>query len=143
LNTAERDLVIKVFNDKQDMLDKTSEVFGTLIATINAPRAAEDKISAPQLAGYWSSLCRWADYSAVRREQWIERSLKKGVYTLRPVYSEKFVARIQENSRKRKAEYEQRKKDHAEIKRTGVRKKVIIPSPQPKAVEELDLADII
>jgi len=146
LTSEERDLVIHVFNEKQAMLDKSSAVFHVLIETINSKREEEDKISAPQLAGYWSSLCRWADYPRVKRDHWIERSLKKGVFTLTPVYSEKFVATIQANYAAKKKEAEERKKDHAEIKRTGERRKIIVSeSPRAEAlpVAALDLTDIL
>jgi len=146
LTSEERDLVIHVFNDKQDMLDKTSEVFSALTETINSTREEENKISAPQLAGYWSSLCRWAEGHTCRREQWIARSLKKGIYSITPVYSERFVAKIKANYMKKRAEEEERKKDHALIKSTGERRKIIVSESAPAGplpVEELDLTDIL
>ena len=145
LNAFERDLVIKVFNERQDMLDNTSEVFKTLVTSINMAREAGEEVSAPQLAGYWSSLCRWADSTKTKRNAWVKRSLTKGIYSIEPVYSDSFIAKIKENYAKKKEEEAARKKDHAEIKRTGERRKVLIselPAAEAKPAEELDLTDI-
>lgn len=128
LQPHERDMIISVFNDRQDMLDKTSEVCKNLIDAVNDKRDPEDHISAPQLAGYWSSLCRWGLQPKAKRDEWIKKSLKKKTptFSVAPWYSDSFVAKIRENYRKRKEEASERVKDHAEIKRTGRRKKVII-----------------
>jgi hypothetical protein len=146
LNAAERDLVIKVFNEKQDMLDKTSEVFKNIADVVDAARDEDDKVSAPQLAGYWSSLCRWADRPKVRREQWIEKSLKKCIFNITPVYSERFVAKIKANYMAKRAEAAERAKDHAKIRTTGERRKILVSElapAEPLPAAALDLTDIL
>jgi hypothetical protein len=145
LNSYERDLVINVFNEKQDMLDSTSEVLKTLVDVVNSARLPEEYVSASQLAGYWSSLCRWADRDRARRLAWIAKSLKKEIYTITPVYTDVFIAKIKENYAKKAEETVKRKADHAEIKRTGERRKVIVsevPAKEPIPAAELDLTDI-
>lgn len=142
LTCSERDIVIKVFNDTQDMIPSTSEVFKNIVDEINAKCSPEDHVSAPQMAGYWSSLCRWADSTRVSREEWIERSLKRGVYSISPLYTDEFIAKIKENYAAKREEEIQRKKDHSHIKRTGDRKSTVLPTPQPKPEEEIDFSDI-
>ena len=145
LKPDEKDLVIKVFNDTQDMVDKTSEVFHTLADAVNKKRAKEEQVSASQFSGYWSSLCRWANGTKARRDAWVEKSIKKGIYTLAPVYTDAFVAVIKANYQKKQEEAVQRQKDHAEIKRTGERRKVLVsqvPAKSPKPIEAIDFSDI-
>jgi hypothetical protein len=146
MSLEERDLVIHVFNEKQDMLEKTSEVFKTLVDTINAHRLEDEQISASQLAGYWSSLCRWADREHSRREAWVLKSLKREIYSIRPIYTDGFVAKIKANYEAKRVEAEERRKDHAVIKETGERRKIIVsemPKAEPVPLSELDLTDII
>jgi len=116
LTPDERDLCINVFNEQQKMLDKDSLVFTHLVDEINRSRAKEDHISASQLAGYWSSLCRMADRPKTKIDAWIEESIKSGKYSLRPYYSDEFVEVIRENYRARKEEALKRAQDHAKIK---------------------------
>jgi hypothetical protein len=146
MSMDERDLVIRVFNDKQDMLDKSSEVFSTLVGKINEAREPEDKISAPQLAGYWSSLCRWADRPLENRKAWIAKSLRREIYSITPEFSDGFVSKIKANYAAKKVKERKRAKDHAEIKRTGERREVIVselPAAEPLPVSALDLTDIL
>lgn len=141
LNCEERDLVIDVFNDTQDMISKESEVFKILTDTINEKRKPEDKISASQCAGYWSFLCRQADVPKAKRDEWIEKSLKKGTFSFVPKYSDAFVEKIRANYAARRKEAEERQKDHNHIKATGERRKVLAPAPQPKPVDAIDFTD--
>lgn len=146
MSMEERDLVIRVFNEKQDMLDKSSEIFSTLVGKINEHRDEDEQISAPQLAGYWSSLCRWADRPLDRREAWMDKSIKRSIYSIRPIYSEGFIGKIRANYEAKRVEAKARKEDHDEIKRTGERRKVIVsemPAKGPIPVEELDLTDFM
>jgi len=146
LVSMERDLVIGIFNTRQDMLDKSSETCKNIIESINKTRAPEDKISSYQLAGYWSSLCRWGLDTKAHRDDWITKSMAKGVYSVAPIYSDEFVHKIRVYHEVRKEEAITRAKDHAEIKATGVRRKVIVSQTIPQAVqaeEVLDLSDIL
>lgn len=151
LYSYERDMVIILFNKHQDMLNKTDEVFKTLVDTINSKREEDEKISAPQLAGYWSLLCRMSTVSPERREAWVKKCLKKGIFSVAPESTPEFRAKIIANSKSRKKEASERAKD----KREGVTVRVVaseMASELPKAkIEEpesvpsktLDLADIL
>jgi hypothetical protein len=146
LNSAERDMVILLFNDRQDMIDKSSSIFKTMVDKINEGRKnPEDHISALQLTGYWGSLCKWAMNTAEERNRWINRELKRERFSVVPIFTTKFIHIIRENYHKNKVEEESRKRDHAEIKRTGKRGKVIASEKpvEDLPIEELDLSDII
>lgn len=136
LTCEERDMVIRVFNDRQDMLDKTSEVFKTLTESFNEGHAPDNHISAPQLAGYWSSLCTWATKSEGRRAKWIETSIRREIFSIEPIFTPSFISAICENYKAKQKEKEERAKDHREIRETGVRKKIIISEEPAEAWRE-------
>ena len=151
---GEKDMVIREFNARQTMLDPSSEVFHALAESVNAGRVPEDHVSASQFSGYWSSLCRWAHKTIVRRDSWVERSIKKGIYSVEPKFTDSFVAIIHANYDAKQKEKAARDKDHREMKATGERRQVVVSSamgngtvtaasvlPQAPAKEpELDLS---
>ena len=116
LTPSERDLVIKVFNVTQDLIDNDLEIFKSLVSKINLSRSEEDKIAAPQLAGYWSSLCRWAHSTKMQRDHWIQTSIDKGVFSIEPLYTKEFINKIITNSLSRREEARKREEDHRKIR---------------------------
>jgi hypothetical protein len=121
LYSYERDMVIKLLNDRQDILTKEDEIFKRLVDAVNSKRDPEEHISASQLAGYWSSLCRMARSSKERREAWAKRNIKKGVFSIVPEFTEDFINRILSNASARKKEASERAEDKAK----GITVKVI------------------
>lgn len=149
LTPNERDIVISVFNEKQDLIDKTSAVFKTLVDRFNEGHAEDDQISASQLGGYWSSLCRWADQTPEYRLKWIRKSIEKGVYNIEPIYTPEFVEKIKTHYKLSREEDEARRRDHSEIKagRKPTAKTVVVTEVKREPTEmdslmSLDLSDL-
>lgn len=149
LTPRERDIVIQVFNSTQDMIDKTSGVFKTLVDKFNEGHEESDQISASQLGGYWSSLCRWADQTAEYRNKWIRKCIEKGIYNLEPVYTPEFIEKIKTHYKLSREEDEARRRDHSEIKagRKPTAKTVVVTEVKREPTEldslmSLDLSDL-
>jgi len=141
LESFERDMVIKLFNEQQDMLDKNSEIFKQVVDAVNVKRDDEDKISAPQLAGFWSLLCRMGTDSIERRDSWIKRSIKKGSFTIEPRYTPEFVTKIIVNAKTRKKEASDRAIDKAEGRKIRVISAEMAAELPKAKIEEPEVLD--
>jgi len=115
-DSADRDIIITWWNDNQKMVDKEDPVCQTIADKINAVKSADDKVSALQIAGYFSRLATWGRMVDADREAMFDRSMKRGSYTVRPEYSPDLLKAIEENYLKEREDERIRKAAHAKMR---------------------------
>jgi len=103
LMPEDRDLVNLWWNKEQRLVPKDDPICEMLCTDINN-LSLGDALAPYQVAGYISYLCRLALMSDVNRDKNIQRTLKRGNYTVAPLFTPELLKTILVN-------YEENKKD--------------------------------
>jgi hypothetical protein len=115
LDTDDRDLLIRWWNVNQRLIDKDDPVCTVLADQTNANHMDREPISAMQVAGYFSHLCRMGLKIEEERKEIFQRSISRGVHTIMPTYSEDLLQQILENWEAERANEKARKEDHNKL----------------------------
>jgi uncharacterized protein YqgV (UPF0045/DUF77 family) len=107
-----RDTMIRWWNVNQRLIPDGDPICASIAQQVNEECPNEDPLSSMQTAGYFSYLCRLGLMVESSRQLCIERALKKGMITVKPVFSSKLIKVIEENWRQERADEVQREKDH-------------------------------
>lgn len=108
----DRDRFIAWWNANQRLVPDTDPVCGELAKKINESNPNASPLAPAQVAGYFSHLCRVGMKTEAVRNEIIRKSLKRGVFTITPCYSQKLLDEIQKNWELQRADEEARRKDH-------------------------------
>lgn len=97
LTPNDRDVIIRWWNANQRLIPKDDPICPVLTDQINALNPREKPLSAMQISGYLSSLCRLALRTEKDRINVINRSIKRCKYTVRPIFSPNLLKLVEEN----------------------------------------------
>lgn len=150
---ADRDIMIRWWNDNQALCPEDDPVCVKMTALINAGRADVKAVYPPQVAGYISHLARMGLRTADEREKVFNRSIKRGKHSVMPVYTEAFIKKIIDNRNAQKAEAAKRAAEHKRIreerglppKEAAVKTEIVSTGivPDPSAVSTAPLPVIL
>lgn len=97
LEPSDRDVIIRWWNANQRLIPKDDPICVMLTDQINALNPKEKPLSAMQISGYLSSLCRLALRTEHDRVNVINRNVRRHKYTVRPVFSPNLLRLVEEN----------------------------------------------
>ena len=118
----ERRIIIEQFNQLQKMMDPNDEVCKRINAQIST---SGPKLSNPQIAGYWSWLCRVVNFATSHQQEWYNGAIKSGSLPQgcpMPTATDEFKREIMSNAKFEamiKAEREKYKARMATVKTTA------------------------
>jgi len=79
LIASERQVIIEQFNTLQKMMDPNDEVCKKINDQLyNQLDDQKEKLSNPQIAGYWSWLCRLVNFAEQHQQEWYKIAVEKG-----------------------------------------------------------------
>jgi len=128
LSTEGRDVLIKWWNVNQRLIPKDDPVCVTLTAQINALTPRTVPLSAMQIAGYFSHLCRMGLRTEEDRYAKLNASRRRGAHTIMPIYTQALLEAIQKNWEFERANEQAIIADHDRLltlRKTGVHVPVI------------------
>ena len=116
LEPNDRDYLIRWWNTYQVLVPEDDPVCARLAKNINDANASTSlkPLSPLQMAGYFSYLCTLGTWGADERNARIALSIKKGRFTVAPVYSGDLIDAIIANYNAERADEDVRRKAHAE-----------------------------
>lgn len=97
LESSDRDVIIRWWNANQRLIPKDDPICADLTEQINALKPKEKPLSAMQISGYLSSLCRLALRTEAEQINVINRNIRRHKYTVRPIFSPALMKLVQEN----------------------------------------------
>ena len=115
LRPAERDTIIRWWNTHQQMVPKEDPVCARIATELNAHRRIS-KLGSMQVSGYFSYLCRLGLWTESRRQKRIAKHLRRGQYSVAPVYGPAFIQAIQRNWEQQRADEIQRAQAHVQLR---------------------------
>jgi hypothetical protein len=121
LCTEGRDILIRWWNTNQRLVPDDDPVCVVLTEQINALHPKEEPLSAMQIAGYFSHLCRMGRRTEEDRIDRFQRSIHRGDHTIMPKYSQPLLNAIQENWERERFDEYARKKDHLALSRRRIK----------------------
>ena len=116
LDPTGRDHLIRWWNANQRLIEKDDPVCVQLTEEVNAMNPEDEPLSAMQIAGYFSHLCRMGLRVEEDRKARFEASRRRGAHTVMPVYTQKVLDAIMIHWEKERAEEQQRIADHEQLK---------------------------
>jgi hypothetical protein len=128
LSTEGRDILIRWWNVNQRLIPKEDQACVTLTAQVNALRPSAEPLSALQIAGYFSHLCRMGLRTEDERVARLSASLNRGAHTIMPVYTQALLDAIYANWEFERANEAALHSDHIvmrELREKGVKSPVI------------------
>lgn len=97
LEPSDRDVIIRWWNANQRLIPKDDPICADLTEQINALKPKEKPLSAMQISGYLSSLCRLALRTEAEQIHVINRNIRRHKYSVRPIFSPALMKLVQEN----------------------------------------------
>jgi hypothetical protein len=146
LDSADRDVFILRWNKLQRLVTDDDPICKELADEIN--KGVGTPLSPMQVAGYFSYLCRLGMWAEADREGRIDRSVKRGAFTVRPIYSPELLKQIADNWEKQRADEAVRAEAHTKLREARARGEkiriktpvegttVVSPAPTPEPVAE-------
>jgi hypothetical protein len=116
MTCSERDLIIRWWNQNQRLIPKDDPVCADLAQAINGTTTTKAPVSAMQVAGYLSYLCRMGRWLSADRDARFERTKKRGAITILPVYSAALITAINENWEREREDERLRAEAHARMR---------------------------
>lgn len=131
LSTEDRDEVIRWWNLNQRLVDKDDPACVELTRSINGRRRA-NLLSPMQVAGYFSYLCRLGLWEETRRNTRIDVSIRKGRFSVVPVFSRPLITAIRVNWEREREDERLRREAHAAIRAARANGQRIRPTGAPR-----------
>lgn len=114
LECLDRDIIIRWWNQNQCLVPKEDPVCASLTALINQQGGVP--LSAMQVAGYFSYLCRLGQWESQARQARLDRNLQRGAFTVQPEYSRPLLNAIVENWQRERQDEALRAQAHAQMR---------------------------
>jgi hypothetical protein len=106
---SDRDLIIRWWNQNQRLVPKGDPICADLAGGMTT-------ISAMQVAGYLSYLCRLGQWTEIARQERLSRNLGRGAFSVMPVYSRALLDAIAANWERERQDEALRAQAHAELR---------------------------
>jgi hypothetical protein len=106
---SDRDLIIRWWNQNQRLVPKGDPICADLAGGMTT-------ISAMQVAGYLSYLCRLGQWTEIARQERLSRNLERGAFSVMPVYSRALLDAIAANWERERQDEALRAQAHAELR---------------------------
>jgi hypothetical protein len=97
LEPSDRDVITRWWNANQRLIPKDDPICADLSEQINALRPKDKPLSAMQISGYLSALCRLALRTEAEQINVINRNIRRHKYTVRPIFSPALMKLVEEN----------------------------------------------
>jgi hypothetical protein len=97
LEPSDRDVIIRWWNTNQRLIPKDDPICADLTEQINALKPKEKPLSAMQISGYLSALCRLALRTEAEQINVINRNIRRHKYSVRPIFSPSLMKLVEEN----------------------------------------------
>jgi hypothetical protein len=97
LESSDRDVIIRWWNANQRLIPKDDPICADLTEQINVLKPKDKPLSAMQISGYLSALCRLALRTEAEQINVINRNIQRHKYTVRPIFSPALMKLVQEN----------------------------------------------
>jgi hypothetical protein len=115
LTCSDRDAIIGAWNSFQHLVPDNSPLCVDITDAINASTVGKP-LSPLQVAGYFSYLCRLGLWQETARDTRVNRSIKRGSFTVRPEYSRDLINEIYENWKREREDERLRKLAHEQLR---------------------------
>lgn len=135
LKPEDRDIFNRHWNDTQHLVSDSDPVCERLA------KECGHSVAPAQVAGYFSHLCRLGLETEATRRGRIERAVKRGSYTVAPVYSSELLDEIQKHWEKEREDERIRAEAHAKLRsdetpETSETVEVVTEKPVEKPIEK-------
>lgn len=97
LEPSDRDVIIRWWNANQRLIPKDDPICADLTEQINVLKPKDKPLSAMQISGYLSALCRLALRTEAEQLNVINRNIRRHKYTVRPIFSPALMKLVHEN----------------------------------------------